>query len=183
MALNLRPEDALTRFHSGSTFASTLIHYPALSAHDIQSSSFIRNPAHSDSATLTLLFQHQVGGLQVADMSSTDKRVTANVEKSARFLNVELNNEILVLPGYLLRRWTNDIYPGCVHRVSAPIPSVHGDAQEKTSERFSYAYFALPDENTIIEALPTCHSDQRPRKWGPLNASEYSHRKLLETYS
>jgi isopenicillin N synthase-like dioxygenase len=179
MALDLGPEEALNQFHSGSNFVSSIIHYPALSAHHLSSDQLIRNPAHSDFGTFTLLFQHQVGGLQVADMSSTDKRVTANVEKTARFIPVESNNDILVLPGYVLRRWTNNIYPGAVHRVTAPVLAVDGDEAERTTERYSFAYFVLPDENTTIEAFSTCYSDERPKKWAPMDVGEFLRRKRL----
>jgi isopenicillin N synthase-like dioxygenase len=162
-------------------FVSSIIYYPPLSTQNLQSSQFIRNPAHSDFGTIILLFQYQVGGLEVADMSSTNKRLTVNVEKTAIFIPVEPNNEILVLPRYTPRRWTNDVYPGSVHRVLAPISLADGDEPEMTTERYSFAYFALPDEDILIEALSTCYSDEKPRKWGPMDAGEFLRRKRLET--
>jgi isopenicillin N synthase-like dioxygenase len=164
-------------------FVSSLIHYPPLSTQHLQSEHLVRNPAHSDFGTLTLLFQHQVGGLEVADMSSTDKRLTVNVEKTARFIPVEPKNEILVLPGYMLRRWTNNVYPGAVHRVTAPLLPADGDGNEMTTERYSFAYFALPDENAVIEALSTCHGDERPSIWESMDAGEFLRRKRLEARS
>ena len=96
-------------------FVSSLIHYPAESTGLVE---FIRAPAHADLSTLTLLFQNGVGGLQVADMSSTDKTSSAAVNESAKFLDIEPDcKTILVNAGHLLERWTNGRWKSTVHRV------------------------------------------------------------------
>jgi isopenicillin N synthase-like dioxygenase len=179
----------LDQHHNGSLFVSSLIHYPAISAQLGRSGETVRSPAHSDFGTLTLLFQHDFGGLQVADMSSTDKTSSSAVDKSATFLNVEPDPEtILVIVGYLLMRWTNGRWKNTVHRVMEP-PSTNdkkkaeGDNSELIPERYSIAFFSFPDAETDVEPLDSCCSDQEPKRWKPINAGNYRLQKRAVIYS
>ena len=130
-------------------FVSSLIHYPAISTQRLRSSEIVRNPAHSDLGTLTLLFQHNVGGLEVVDMSSTDKTATAAVEKSGEFIHVEPRpRTIVVNVGYLLMRWTNGRWKNTVHRVLEPPRLIDSrgtqdidESGETIPERYSVAFF------------------------------------------
>ena len=182
MALDLE-SDFFARHHTGWMFVSSLIHYPAVSSKSLQSGQVMRGPAHSDFGTLTLLFQQEVGGLEVADMSSTDKLASGAVEKSATFIPVEPNPDtILVNAGHLLMRWTNARWKNSVHRVSAPPSSTN---MEIIPERYSFAFFSFPDAQTVVAPLPTCHSSDRSEKWGPVIAGDYllGHRDKLYTKS
>jgi isopenicillin N synthase-like dioxygenase len=160
-------------------FVSSLIHYPAVTVQSLPSET-IRFPAHSDMSTLTLLFQRNVGGLQVADMNSMDKTSSAAVNESAIFWDIEPNPElILINAGYLLMRWTNGRWKNAVHRVL-----MNGvEAGDTAPERQSVAFFSFPDSETSVEALSTCCSEDSPRIWKPLNAGEYLRRKRGALYS
>lgn len=175
-ALNLRPEESLSKHHTSSASVANLIHYPATSVELLQSGETVRGAAHSDRGTLTLLFQHDIGGLEVADMSSTDKVLTKNVETSATFVSTDPRAGVLVLPGYLLRMWTNGRYHSTVHRVMRP-PSSKTDGHmrevEDIPERYSIAFFSYPDPETIVEPLPTCRSEERPRRFASVNGGQY----------
>jgi isopenicillin N synthase-like dioxygenase len=138
---------------------------------------------------LTLLFQRDVGGLEIADMSSTDKTSSTAVDKSGKFLHVEPNHEdILVNVGYLLMRWTNGQWKNTVHRVLEPPLLLRNeigqevDDSEMIPERYSIAFFSFPDTDTIVEPLPSCCSDQKP-KWGSIHAGQYLFKKRTEVYS
>jgi len=162
-------------------FVSSFIHYPAVSAQLIRSGEVVRSPAHSDFGTLTLLFQQKVGGLEVADMSSTEKISSAAVEKSAKFIHVEPNpGTILVNAGYLLMRWTNARWKNSVHRVLEPPGTAD---MELIPERYSFAFFSFPDAQTVVEPLASCCSTQRPRKWSSIVAGEYLLNKRAELYT
>jgi isopenicillin N synthase-like dioxygenase len=50
-------------------------------------------------------------------------------------------------------------------------------------ERYSVAFFSFPDAATIVEPLPTCCSEQAPKKWSPINAGEYLLKKRTAIYS
>jgi isopenicillin N synthase-like dioxygenase len=138
---------------------------------------------------LTLLFQQDVGGLEIADMSSTDKTTTIDVERSGQFVHVDPKpGAILINVGYLLMRWTNGRWKNTVHRVSEPPRQIKNEPGEEIGnpeeviERFSIAFFGFPDASTIVEPLPTCCSDEKPKRWGPINAGEYLLKKRADIY-
>ena len=84
MALDLSPGDSLAQLHSASLFTMSLIHYPALPMIDILSGTHTRIPAHSDFGTLTLLFQDDVGGLEIAEPGSANTETSVGFEKEGR---------------------------------------------------------------------------------------------------
>jgi len=175
-ALNLNLDNSLCQYHTGSSFACSLLHYP----HEPfdQTDPGVRYAAHSDLSTLTLLFQQNVGGLEIADMNSTDKTSSADIDKEAQFIYVEPEPGILVLPGYFLDRWTSGKYQGAVHRVSASSRSIsdsmiqESKGLEMMPERYSIAYFGVPDAATTIKPLSTCLGEQKTTR-GPLNVGKF----------
>jgi isopenicillin N synthase-like dioxygenase len=170
---------------------SSLIHYPATPTQRRRLGEVVRNPAHSDLGTLTFLFQRDIGGLEIADMSSTDETTTAAVEKNARFVGIDPKpGTIVVNIGYLLMRWTNGRWRNTVHRVGVPpnlvnkwTPQDSGDLKAMIPERYSIAFFGFPDTATIVEPLATCWSNEKPKRWGPINAGEYLLKKRAALYS
>ena len=161
-------------------FKSSLIHYPAVSSDSVRSGEVVRSPAHIDFGTITLLFQQDVGGLEVADMNTTDKLSSVAVEKSAKFIPIEPDpGTVLVNVGYLLMRWTNARWKNSVHRVSAPPDSTGVEV----SERYSFAFFCFPDAQTNVEPLITCYDTETPKKWSPINAGDYLLSKRENLYS
>lgn len=165
-------------------FVSSLLHYPSVATRLLRSGEIIRNPAHSDLSTLTLLFQQDIGGLQIADMTSTDKTTSAAVNESATFLNIEpCSDLVLVNAGYLLMRWTNGRWKSPVHRVLfEDVKTTKGESPESVPERHSIAFFGFPDQQTNVDPLGTCCTDEVPKKWGPLIAGEYLRRKRGALY-
>lgn len=127
----------------------------------------------------------------MADMGSTDKITSADVEKSGKFIHIDPKpGAILVNVGYLLMRWTNGRWKNTVHRVSEPPRSMSNetaqgvdDLKEMVPERFSIAFFSNPDPDTVVEPLENCCTDQRPKKWGPINAGNYIVKKRTALYS
>jgi len=75
-----------------------------------------------------------------------------------------------------------------VHRVSEPPRQIKNEPGEEIGnpeeviERFSIAFFGFPDASTIVEPLPTCCSDEKPKRWGPINAGEYLLKKRADIY-
>ena len=179
-------------------FDLSLIHYPVISIGLFPSGEIARNPSHSDFGTLTLLFQDDIGGLEIADMSSLSSERSATVERSGKFIRVDpIPRTVTVNVGYLLMKWSNGRWKSTVHRVLEPhrlkdqgsqdssfknIAEERGGSVETIPERYSIAYFGAPDPATIVEALPYCCGDQAPR-WKPVNAGEYLRSKRAAMYS
>ncbi|RHN53269.1 putative oxoglutarate/iron-dependent dioxygenase, isopenicillin N synthase [Medicago truncatula] len=84
---------------------------------------------HTDSDFLTILYQDQVGGLQLV--------------KDGKWVAVKPNPDALIINiGDLFQAWSNGVYKSVEHRVVTN-PRV---------ERFSVAYFLCPSNDTMIES-------------------------------
>ncbi|KAJ6725292.1 2-OXOGLUTARATE (2OG) AND FE(II)-DEPENDENT OXYGENASE SUPERFAMILY PROTEIN-RELATED [Salix viminalis] len=85
---------------------------------------------HTDSDFLTILYQDEVGGLQLV--------------KDGKWFAVKPNPEALIVNiGDLFQAWSNDVYKSVQHRVVTN-PRV---------ERFSTAYFLCPSYDTEIQSF------------------------------
>ncbi|MCL7034402.1 hypothetical protein MKW94_018434 [Papaver nudicaule] len=84
---------------------------------------------HTDSDFLTILYQDQVGGLQLV--------------KDNKWVTVKPNPQYLIINiGDLFQAWSNDIYKSVEHRVMI----------NNKFERFSAAYFLCPSHDTVIRS-------------------------------
>ena len=176
-ALNLPPADSLATFHSASHFNMSLLHYPALLTSALRTGTHARIPAHADFGTLTLLFQDDVGGLEIKEPSTES---SLGVEKAGGFRRVlPKPGTVVVNVGYLLMRWSNGRWKNTVHRVVEP-PFSSDDGM--TPARYSVPFFASPDPGTVVEALPGCWSEEVPRSWKAISADDYIERKRRAAY-
>lgn len=182
LALNLAPADSLAQFHAASLFNMSLLHYPALPTKHLLSGTQTRIPAHSDFGTLTLLFQDDVGGLEIAEPESANIETSAGFEKEGRFRKVEpKSGTVVVNVGYLLMRWSNGRWKNTVHRVVEP-PNSESGGDEMTPSRYSIPFFASPDPTTVVEALPGCWNEEVPKRWKTISAGDYLRRKRQAVY-
>ncbi|XP_050210137.1 gibberellin 2-beta-dioxygenase 6-like [Mercurialis annua] len=108
--------------HESNSFLR-LNHYPPC---PISSEVFGLVP-HTDSDFLTILYQDEVGGLQLM--------------KDSKWVAVEPNQDALIVNiGDLFQAWSNDVYKSVEHKVMA----------NRTKERYSIAYFLCPSYDTLI---------------------------------
>ncbi|XP_046543309.1 proline hydroxylase buaE-like [Haliotis rubra] len=96
----------------------------------------VRCGEHSDYGTVTLLFQDDIGGLEV--MNTDDVYVPVNPVPGAIVVNI----------GDMMQRWTADKIRAAKHRVLIPESEV-----KKRQYRQSLAFFVNPDDDTIIKSL------------------------------
>ena len=201
MALDLPASESLARSHKHSAFNFDLLHYPAVSTQQLYSGNLARVPAHSDLGTLTLLFQDDTGGLEIADLRSANTEKSAEFEKNGFFRPVKpVPGTVVINVGYLLMRWSNGRWKNTIHRVMGPspvpmrqastdsddpraAPSEVGPLEAMTPERYSIPFFAVPDPETMIEALPGCWGEEMPMRWKPINTSDYLLRKRGSIYA
>jgi isopenicillin N synthase-like dioxygenase len=106
---------------------------------------------HTDYGTLTLLWQDNLGGLEV--LNAAGDWIAAPPLPGAFVVNI----------GDLFARWTNDLYSSNLHRAVN-----YGKAA-----RISVPFFVYPQGNFVIECLETCKSAQRPARYEPVKAGEY----------
>jgi isopenicillin N synthase-like dioxygenase len=160
LALEL-PEDFFITRHNQQNHTLRLLHYPSLQTPP--KSGQVRAGEHSDYGSITLLFQDDVGGLEVQTASGNWIAAPA------------IPDTVVVNTGDLMQRWTNDIFCSTKHRVMIP-------SDNKVNEsRYSMAFFCHPNDDTEIACLESCQKKQSPI-YLPILAGEYLLSRLQATY-
>jgi isopenicillin N synthase-like dioxygenase len=116
--------------------------------------------AHTDYECFTILSQSTVG-LQVQNAAGL--WVTAPPIDGALLINI----------GDCMERWTNDQFRSTVHRV----------INQTGRERYSLAFFYGANYHTTIECLPGCSGEQRPARYPPVKAGEWTIRNIQAAYA
>jgi len=168
-SLNL-PEDFFDDRLSDQAHTLRFLHYPALDETCMEQAQLegqVRAGEHSDYGAITLLFQDNVGGLQVK--RSDDQWIEAPC----------VPGTILVNTGDLMQYWTNNIFLSTRHRVGMP------SARHKWGkDRYSIAFFVHPNETAGISPLPSCISAENPCHYPTIEvtAGAYLKSKLGASY-
>ena len=189
------PPPGLAPTHAANAFQLRLLHYPPVRAADLRERRTERIGKHSDFGTLTLLFQDAVGGLKV-QRPGAEAEAEDEAEGEGAFVDVPpVRDAVLVNVGDLMARWSNGRWRSTVHRVGLPAghnSSDDGEAargargeaetQDVVPERFSVPFFATADMDTVIEALPGCWGEGRPKLYEPVTAWEYVQMRMAALY-
>ena len=160
LALKL-PKDFFTIRHNQQNHTLRLLHYPPLQTPSKPGQ--VRAGEHSDYGSITLLFQDDVGGLEVQTASGEWIAAPA------------IPDTVIVNTGDLMQRWTNHVFCSTKHRVM--IPSDH----RLNQSRYSIAFFCHPNDDTEIACLESCQKEQSPI-YRPILAGEYLLQRLQATY-
>ena len=132
----------------------------------------LRAGAHTDYGSLTILaptdaFEAVPGlatsGLQVRDHAGAWHDVAPPP------------GTFVVNIGDLMAQWTNDRWVSTLHRVVNPPRAA---AQ---TDRMSLVFFHQPNDDALIECLPSCCIDTAP-KYAPVTSGEHQARKLRRTF-
>lgn len=161
MGLGIKEKDFFTRhFNSGKCPNRTtlrFLHYPPIKQ-DLKPGQS-RLGEHTDYGCITLLFQDDVGGLEI---KRTDGRwIPAH----------PIPGTVLVNIADVMQRWTADKLVSTPHRVYSKL-----DGNGCSRERRSMAYFVHPDEDTLI----TCVDGSN--KYQPITDVDYLTRRCQNTY-
>lgn len=162
IALSLQlPQDFLTTRHNQKCHTLRLLHYPPLQTPPKPGQ--VRAGEHSDYGSVTLLFQDEIGGLEV--QTTSGEWIAAP----------SIPDTLIVNTGDLMQRWTNHVFCSTKHRVMIP-----NDNKVKQS-RYSVAFFCHPNDDIEIACLETCQR-QHPPIYPPILAGEYLLSRLQATY-
>jgi len=135
--------------HTGGLDRLRLIHYPPapLSAtHAEDDEGDIRASQHSDYGSCTLLFQKDVGGLQVKLDNDQSPADVQNDAMQSRWIDVSPRPGCLVVNvADAMEFWTAGQLRSTVHRVRMPI------SESEAQSRYSIAFFCQPDEHTSLD--------------------------------
>jgi len=159
LALEL-PEDFLTIRHSQHNHTLRFLHYPPLQIRPKPGQ--VRAGEHSDYGSITLLFQDDVGGLEV--------QTTAGEWIGA----AAIADTVIVNTGDLMQRWTNNVFCSTKHRVMIP------NDDRANQSRYSIAFFCHPNDDVEIACLD-CQKGELPI-YPPILAGEYLLSRLQATY-
>ena len=156
------PETYIADRHQSRGYTLRLLHYPPMKM--VPKPGQIRAGAHSDYGTLTLLFQDDVGGLEV------------QLGNGEWFSAPSIPEAILINTGDLTQRWSNDVFLSTKHRVGLP------QLEKAERDRYSIAFFCQPDADTDIVCFPSCQSEKNPPRYAPVKAGDYLLSRLRATY-
>ena len=131
--------------------------YPTFPSEEELEDEQLRFGAHTDSGGLTLL-RTDMEGLQV------------NVDGTWHDVPV-VEGGLVINVARLLARWTNDRWTAAIHRVK--------NDQITTHRKLTLGMFTSPLPTALIEALPTCVTDEMPAKFEPILAGEHGRQRGL----
>lgn len=152
------PAGFFAQRHRGENVTLRFLHYPAGLLPS--SSAQLGAGAHTDYGSITLLFQDEVGGLEVQRADGAWQPAPP------------VQGAALVNTGDLMERWTNGRFRSTVHRV----PPISG-----TRDRHSIALFVDPDAAVEVKCFESCVSSDRPPRYPGITAGEHIRRKLAAT--
>ncbi|GFP56406.1 hypothetical protein ACSS6W_006685 [Trichoderma asperelloides] len=169
-------EEYFIRFHKNKDNQIRLLHYPPIEERILRQGKAERIAAHTDYGTITMLFQDDVGGLEVEDVNEKGKFIPAPYIPNTAVVNI----------ADFLMRWSNDELKSTMHRVKAPpLAADEDEAATKhrmTRARHSVVYFVGADLEKTVDCVPGCWGPDRPKKYEPVNAMEYIRMRLQATY-
>jgi isopenicillin N synthase-like dioxygenase len=160
LAANLGlPADFFAERHRGENVTLRFLHYPA--GLPRRAGSQLGAGAHTDYGSITLLFQDDVGGLELRGAAGQ------------WLLAPPVPGVAVVNTGDLMEHWTNGRFRSTVHRVR-PVTG--------SRDRYSIALFVDPDTDVEVDCFASCVSAARPAAYAPITAGEHIRRKIAATH-
>lgn len=151
-------ERVLLRAFEYPTTWLRLLHYPPMSMQSPQD--LYGSAPHTDFGAVTILAQHEVGGLQV--MGTDNNWLDVPVIDGAFVVNI----------GDMLHRWSNGYFKSTPHRV----------INRSGLERYSCAFFYDPYVETIVAPLTDSFRGGETAKFEPLHYGEFLRSELEAAY-
>lgn len=149
-------QDFFVQYHQGENVSLRLLYYPSSGIDDIAVGQ-LGAGAHTDYGMITLLFQKDIGGLEVQDGEGTWHPVTPE------------NDAIVINTGDLMERWTNGKYRSTPHRVQPKLGDV---------DRYSIAVFVDPDTETPVKVLDSCLKPGEKPGYPEITAGEHIQERI-----
>lgn len=152
-----------------------LNHYPAVSLETLSEGLIKRTWPHTDFGIITLLFQDDVGGLELQDRRNPTQFVPVLPSPSGG------PSEMVVNISNTFQRWTNNAIRAGVHQVSVP-PSMKGRTDGVCPERYSSIFFFKADRNISVGPLPEFVTAENPAAYDDITALEYQQQMTQKLY-
>ncbi|PQE29714.1 gibberellin 2-oxidase protein [Rutstroemia sp. NJR-2017a WRK4] len=143
-----------------------LNHYPPASLELLNDGKSKRTWPHTDFGIITLLFQDQVGGLELENRTEPYTFVPVIPGKPGD------PSELVVNISDTFQRWTNDVIRAGLHRVDVPI-SMKGKTTGLCPDRYSSIYFFKAARDTSVGPLPAFVTEENPAKYDDITALQF----------
>ncbi|XP_013379800.1 UPF0676 protein C1494.01 isoform X2 [Lingula anatina] len=162
--VNVKIDNIFTNSHKligkpGNATGLRSLYYPALDPEGSIKPGQVRCGEHSDYGSITILFQDDIGGLEV-------QRVDGMYVPAP-----PIPGTVLVNVGDLMQRWTADQIKSTKHRVLIPEKELL-----MRQVRQSIAFFVQPDDNFLITCLDGSN------KYEPVSSLDYLNMRFAATY-
>lgn len=155
----LLPETHFDKFCEGPMAIVRLLHYPPQPGNPLPGEKGCGE--HTDFGGITVLYQDDVGGLQVWN-ETTQSWVDAPPVPGTFVVNL----------GDMMGCWTNDRYRSTLHRV----------INSSGRERYSIPFFLSGDPDMPLECLPSCHDETNPPRYAPTTVARHFEMKFQQSY-
>ncbi|KAF2207100.1 hypothetical protein CERZMDRAFT_51823 [Cercospora zeae-maydis SCOH1-5] len=166
------PTNTFLGAHQCNDSEARLAHYPSVHAAGLGGEyGTSRICEHTDSGSVTLLWQDEVGGLEIEDPVTRQFIAVSNPAPA-----------VLVNLGDAMERWSNGLLPAAYHRVGKPSLVTSNNSAGEVPERFSIMYFGKPDRDASLAPLSPFVSASRPARFAPVTGDELNQGTLLRTY-
>ncbi|KAL8791310.1 MAG: hypothetical protein Q9195_005929 [Heterodermia aff. obscurata] len=159
------PRDALRSRcipHAGEL---RLNHYPAIETQDLKSGQASRIWPHTDFGIITLLFQDDVGGLEIEDRQNIGHFFPV-VRKSPGEMTVNVSDTLM--------RWTNIVLLAGVHQVTTiPVKRKASGNEGVLQKRHSVALLFKTNRDLSAESVSQFVEPKQPILFGGITALEF----------
>ncbi|RYF40624.1 MAG: isopenicillin N synthase family oxygenase [Comamonadaceae bacterium] len=140
-------------------------HYPALEGPALAGQ--LRAGEHTDYGSLTIVAPTAAPGrLQV--LTREDGWVEVEPPPGHFVVNI----------GDLMAQWTNDRWVSTLHRVALPAPDAGPRAR-----RLSLVFFHQPDDDALVECIPTCLAAGNTPRYSPITSGEHLRLKITRHFT
>lgn len=148
------------KVHNGDSILRMIHYFPLINV-DLPEGS-VRAGAHEDINLITLLIGASAEGLQVRNLNGD--WISINAKEDELAINV----------GDMLQRLTNNVLISTTHRVINPPKEL------LATPRYSIPFFLHPRSDMDLSCLPSCITDENPKRYEDTTAGEYLHERLKE---
>jgi len=152
-----------------------LNHYPQTDLQVLAEGKVKRTWPHTDFGIITLLFQDQVGGLELED------RRNPNTFMPVLPGPADGPTEMVVNISNTFQRWTNDVIQAGLHQVAVP-ESLKQKEAGFCPERYSGIFFFKAHRNTSVGPLPQFVMPERPALYEEMTALQYQQQMTAVLY-
>lgn len=153
-----------------------LNHYPPVSLSKLREGKSKRGWPHADFGLITLLFQDDVGGLEMEDRSNPGTFVPVKPAPPGG------KSELVINISESFQRWSNDVVKAGIHQVSPP-PSMLKWRDGMVPERYSNVFFLKANRDAMLGALPEFVTDDNPARYENLTALQFQKQRTKHLLS